>query len=271
MATLTRATKLESYLSAAWCGLSLLVIGAFLTIVSGTLHKPGDDLAFYLGQLEGKVLSGYVVVLTFGVASGRFLLRALPPPMADKRGSGRPWAVVLYAAAFVSLYMACVLGWLGFLSSGTTEDSASLPFAVLWVIAAIGVLIHHHYKRRAFLERPFVLFLRRFSTFSDRAVVAVILRQAAYNVPVVFLTPTLSRAGDWDLFIVGFAGLKLFHPWRSAPIVIRAQDDAWQEAAEDLIRRAQTILLDVSDTSGALRAECEMLDRAGRWSDTVCL
>jgi hypothetical protein len=77
----------------------------------------------------------------------------------------------------------------------------SLPFAVLWAIAATGLLIRHHYKRRAFLERPFVLFLRRFSTFSDRAVVAVILRQAAYNVPVVFLTPTLSRPGDWDLFL----------------------------------------------------------------------
>jgi hypothetical protein len=99
----------------------------------------------------------------------------------------------------------------------------------------------------------------------------VILRQAAYNVPVVFLTPTLSRPGDWDLFLVGFAGLKWLHPWQSAPIVIRARDDAWQETAEELIRRAQTILLDASETSGALRAEAEMLDKAGRWSDTVCL
>jgi hypothetical protein len=195
--------------------------------------------------------------------------------MSDQGGRGRSGAVVLYAAVFISLYMFGVLGW----PLALTNDSVvlvanfliGLPFAVFWAIAATGLLIGHHYKRRAFLERPFVLFLRRFSTFSDRAVVAVILRQAAYNVPVVFLTPTLSRPGDWDLFLVGFAGLKLLHPWQSAPIVIRAQDDAWQETADELIRRAQKILLDTSETSGALRAEAEMLDRAGRSSDTVCL
>src|SRR5262249_43205879 len=56
-----------------------------------------------------------------------------------------------------------------------------------------------------------------------------------------------------------------------APIVTRAQDAAWQGAADELIRRAQTILLDISDTSSALDTEVEMLNRTGRWPDTVCL
>src|SRR5262249_40162999 len=83
--------------------------------------------------------------------------------------------------------------------------------------------------------------------------------------------PTRSRPGDWDPYLVGFAGQKLMHPWRSAPIVIRVQDEHWQEAAVELIRRASTILLDISETSDALRTEAELLDTTGRWSDTVCL
>jgi hypothetical protein len=242
-------------------------------------------LAHNSGELLSIGIASYFVILPLGLASGRFLLRALPPAMSDHRGGGRSGAVALYAAAFIGLYIFSVLliSVLSFLDESTAktiqEKSVvlvetvvlSLAIAVLWASAAVGLLLRRHRRPRDFLDQPFVLFLRRFSSFADRAVVALILRQAAYNVPVVFLTPTLSRPGDWDLFLVGFAGFKFLHPWRSAPIVIQVHDDAWQEAADELTRRAQTILLDASETSGALRAEAEMVDRAGRWSDTVCL
>jgi hypothetical protein len=136
---------------------------------------------------------------------------------------------------------------------------------------ALCPLILRYRKPQAFLDRPFVLFLRRFSTFSDRAVIALILKQATTGVPIVFLTPTLSRPGDWDPFVVSFAGLKLRHPLQSIPIILRASDDYWQAAAEELIRRARRILLDISQPSDALQTEAEMIDSADRWADTVCL
>jgi len=150
-------------------------------------------------------------------------------------------------------------------------SAESVLFAILWATGAVGPLILRHPRPRAFLERPFVLFLRRFSTFADRTVVALILRQAKAGVPVVFLTPTLSRPRDWDPFLVGFAGLKLLHPLRSVPMVLRAQDDAWQRAANELIDRAQIILVDISEGSAALGTEADMIDKARRWSNTVCL
>ncbi len=152
---------------------------------------------------------------------------------------------------------------------------AGLPgsalFAIVWATGAVGPLVLRHRRRRAFLDRPFVLFLRRFSTFSDRTVIALILRQAKAGVPIVFLTPTRSRPKDWDPFIVGFAGLKLMHPLSSVPMVLRARDDDWQRVADELIRRAQTILVDTSEGSGAIQTEAEMIAKAGRWLDTVCL
>ena len=87
----------------------------------------------------------------------------------------------------------------------------------------------------------------------------------------MFLTPTHSRPKDWDPFLVGFAGLRLPHPLRSVPMVLRARDDDWQRAADELIDSAQTILVDISEESGALETEAEMIDKGRRWSDTVCL
>jgi hypothetical protein len=283
-------TKLLRYIGAALCGFSLVEFGAALTANQSIMilkysydPRPGDwaDLTGYLFACLGWA---FVFAMTFGVACGRFLQRAFPPVIADRGSRSQTWKLAACAIVFIGLYTVTVLLCVAISADMVATESAeqktlvvarglalSLPFVVLWVIAAMGVLIHRHRQRRAFLDQPFVLFLRRFSTFADRAVVALILSQVRYNVPVVFLTPTLSRAGDWDPFIVGFAGLKVWHPWRSAPIVIRARDEAWRDAADELIRHAKLILLDVSETSGALRTEAEMLDKAGRWPETVCL
>jgi hypothetical protein len=277
--------KILSYLSATWCWISLLVFGVVLIVASvGTpLHE--ELLKFRknpwnwdaLGQVFTTVALGFPIVLASGVAFGRFLLRALPLTMSpqDRGHSG----VVTIPVAFGSL---CILSFLmipaSALHNAPKPDGsfvADIPtvswiVALLWASGVTGLLIRR-YRMRFFVDRPFVLFLRRFSTLPDRTVIALILKQATYNAPIVFLVPTHSRPGDWDPFLVGFAGLKLLHPWASAPIIVRAPDNAWQEAAYELIRRAQMILLDTSETSSALHAEAEMINRAGRWPDTVCL
>jgi hypothetical protein len=276
-----------SYLSAAWCGISLLAIGAFITAVLGevllkllkTVFVSSEYQRVFVWIFFVAGVLGSLIVLPLGLAFGRYLLRTLPFAMSD-RGRGQSGAVALYVV-YISLYFLFLGVGETLLSFNTTTVSyeeeeeiaiqLDLLLAMFWATGVIGLLIRRHRRLRSILDRPFVVFLRRFSTFPDRAVIALILKQAAYNVPVVFLTPTHSRPGDWDPYLVGFAGLKLLHPWRSAPIVIRVPHDAWQEAADELIRRAQTILLDTSETSSALRTEAEMLDRAGRWPDTVCL
>jgi hypothetical protein len=280
-------TKLLRYIASALCGFSLVELGAFLTAAGvGGLQKAWQELmdsgqntpyeaGVHEGQLVFPLVLASVVAMTFGVACGRFLLRTFPPALADQGGRGQAWKVVPHTIVFIGLYIVTSVSFaLAFSAKSLTLLGSlmwSAPFVVLWAIASIGLFIYRHRQRRAFLDQPFVLFLRRFSTFSDRAVVALILSQVHYKVPVVFLTPTLSQAEDWDPYIVGFAGLKVMHPWRSAPIVIRARDEAWQDAADGLIRRARLILLDVSETSDALRTEAGMLDKAGRWPDTVCL
>ena len=288
--------KFLSYLSATWCGSVLLGLGAVsllwsvrgicqaLADYSGNIIDLGTQLALYVG------FAG-LVVFACAVAFGRFLLRAMPPYLF---GQTRRRQLVVVAVASCAALIGIFICFGGVLAAGgvvRANQTAGYPgqmatlhrlvilaglagaalFTIVWATGAVGPLVLRHRRPRAFLDRPLVLFLRRFSTFSDRTVNALILRQAKAGVPIVFLTPTGGRPKDWDPFLVGFAGLKLMHPLSSVPIVLRARDDDWQRVADELIRRAQTILVDTSEGSVAIQTEAEMIAKAGRWSDTVCL
>jgi hypothetical protein len=280
-----------SYLSATWCGsVPLLLAGlwtaGFINLIPGFCpHLISTHRLHELAVALIALCVGGIVVFALGVAFGRFLLRAMPPYLL---GGTRRRQVAIIAVSVCSpligififvMLLGVTLGIVAGARETTTWDqplifagvAVGALFFILWVAGAVGPLILRHGRPQAFLDRPFVLFLRRFSTFSDRAVVALILRQAKAGVPVVFLTPTHSKPRDWDPFLVGFAGLKLLHPLGSVPMLLRARDDDWQRAADELIGRAQTILVDISEGSAALRIEAEMIDKAGRWSDTVCL
>jgi len=281
------ALKLLSYLSAAWCGIVIMVVSSFWIASTGSqtwkeLVDPGSGVDDFVGRLTAVGVIGSFIVLALGVSLGRFLLRALPPRFSERARRG--WLGTIGAITLCAVIVGLlVLGLSVFailrpdspapILSDPALASVGLSFllAVFYMSCAIYAVILRNWKPRAFLDRPFVLFLRRFSTFSDRAMVSLVLREAASGVPVVFLTPEVSRPGDWDPFVVGFAGFKLLHPWRSMPIVLRASDDDWQAAADELMRRSRIILLDTSETSSAMRTEAEMIDHAGRWSDTVSL
>jgi len=98
-------TKLLSYLSGAWCGISLLAISASLTVSTGNqlgkaLLIAGDNPGHFVGKLVGVFIGGALIVLGLGVASGRFLVRALPPTILNESRHSQPWAVALCATFF---------------------------------------------------------------------------------------------------------------------------------------------------------------------------
>ena len=170
-----------------------------------------------------------------GIAFGRFLLRAIPPPLFGwaRRRQIAIIAVSLAGAVIGFFILAAFLCAVGLGNDkqtvtppGGTATSEVVVLAlalagsalctILWATGAVGPQLLRHRSPEAFLEHPFVLFLRRFSTFSrSNHYRPRYLRQAKAGVPVVFLTPTHSRPRDWDPFVVGFAGLKLLHPLRS--------------------------------------------------------
>jgi hypothetical protein len=144
-------------------------------------------------------------------------------------------------------------------------------FFLIWCAASAFTLLRRHLKPLAFLDRPFVLFLRRFSKFSDRAVLNLVLRQTPPGKPIAFLVPTHSRAEDWNPLLVGFAGMKLLHPFKSVPVIVKSGEAEWTQAVKLLISRAQFIILDISETSGAIEAEYEIISEAACWRKMIFL
>ncbi len=277
------------WLSAFFCAVCVAYLSVFVPFVPfllsvGVMSWAGPHSA---AAYAVAVIVGSLFFLS-GIPLGRFLLRAFPPRLTGERRNG-----VIYYLAILTVWFMVSMCLAIFGSSETMEPSAagaevqfgslsllkhSLAWKILvyvsavswWLGFAIPLLVRHLNPRR-FLNAPFVLFLRRFSQFSDRTVQHAVLKFTPSGKPVAFLTPTRSRAGDWDPFRVGFSGIKLRHPIRSMPVILRSRNEDWEHAARDLIARAQVIVLDLSEGSGAIRSEIRMIDDAARWSDTMIL
>jgi hypothetical protein len=204
-----------------------------------------------------------LAALSSGVPFGRFLIRVLPPRFSGARRTVAFWIVGALAILVIIWDLRFVMAALTLGSSDLLPAIIALALFCVppaaWLLGATGPLVLRHRHPRAFLDRPYVLFLRRFSTFSDRSILGLVLRQAPAGKPIVFLTSARSQPGDWNPFLVGFAGMKLWHPFRSVPIMLRANDADWQQVAEELIARASTILIDTSEGSGSITTEVELI------------
>ena len=267
--------------SASFCAGILLMISAlyiyFRAMATRTvILNSSDNTEMLVGALFA-----HLIVLTpivyCGAAFGRFALRIAPPEITGRIRFGAliltllpPLLFALYPIPFL-LYF--------FISSESlqTRQPTAIDSAVFFVLFFIWFasfafpLIKRHLKPLSFLQRPYVLFLRRFSKFSDRTVINLVLRQTPASKPVAFLVAPHSLVGDWNPFLVGFAGMKLLHPFRSAPLVVKSKDTQWEEAIQTLIKQAQFVIVDISEKSSSIETELEMINRAGCWQKTILL
>jgi len=266
--------------AALCCGGVLLLIGLFSMMGNfggsvntiDSMAKRGLSAAQVAGYLFATVI-GLIPLFYFGAAFGRFLLRLSPPHLSGKLRPG------LLTVA-VSLAVICTFFTVAFLSRlilPTDPIQLILKFALIpmfllmWIAGFGAILIVGHVRAASLRNHSFVLFLRRFSQFSDRAVVNLILRKAPPGKDIVFLVPGHSRAGDWNPFLLGFAGMKILHPLRRIPIFVKWRDDDWKEAIQPLIRDAENIIIDLSSESTAIDTELELIRKNNAWSKTIVL
>ncbi len=279
------AAELQYWLNSALGFLSALLCGTFLSTLSiffvlwpvtiwlllpfigikDAFASRTGDFNYLIPETISILISTLAVY--GGVVSGRFLLRAAPP-----RLSGKIRISLIVLLVLLALALALVMIYL--LSEMYIDLHYKIIFcasSILWLSGVFVPLGSRHLRPRAFLDKPFVLYLRRFSTFSDRAVISVVLKASPSGVSVVFLTPTRTRAGDWNPFLIGLAGIKMRNPFRSIPIILRAKDEEWKSAAEELIHHARLIIIDMSEGSDAIQTEIALITKAAKWSNTVII
>ena len=164
----------------------------------------------------GPLLVVWSAILGFygAVALSRFGMQLLP-----LRADGKVRLfVVIVLVSFLMLIIAYSISSGKFHSHGAINDGQSLMNLGPLLLISIRQVFD---KIR--LQRPYILFLRRFGSYSDRSLVAAILRAAPRGIPVVFLVGNSVGFRAWDPLLIGFGGFKLVRPFQSSPIVIKAE------------------------------------------------
>ena len=129
-----------------------------------------------------------------------------------------------------------------------------------WCIA-LAIQSREDLYRRP-IKKPYVLYLRTFLGFSDRAMMAALFTIIAGRKRIVVLTPS-SNSASWDPVLIAFRGNPLLRLSVSSPVFLKAPDHDWKSAVRDLADGASQILIDVSDLSPGIRAEIEMIGEEG--------
>lgn len=223
----------------------------------------------------------YLLFAICGVAVCRLALRVLPPRAA--RGVRMVGLLFVSAGVGLYLYQTFTLDYIAEMAGSgavapetVTPDMMFtmdvLPLAILAILAG-GYLgfADRHLRPARFLDQPFVLFLRRFSTTGDRAGVLAAMRSRPPGYRIALLTPGHSRIRDWDARLISLTGLSLINPLGSIPVFLEERDEEWQATVERCIAKARIIVFEASDDSDAMRFEADTITRLGRWDDTVVI
>jgi len=117
------------------------------------------------------------------------------------------------------------------------------------------------YARVTAIQAPYILYLRTFLGFSDRAVTAALFTIAGGRSPIAVLTAPYSNAASWDPVLIAFRGNPLVRLSAKSPVFLRAADGEWERSVRNLVEGASHVVVDISDMSSGVRAELEIVGR----------
>jgi hypothetical protein len=222
------------------------------------------------------VAAGVTAQLCLGIAFSRVLSRIWPLSL-DKTARLTESIIVL---AVLALYCAGLVAAWKYLTRGASPLSplhspalilvAALLSAV-WVITVAATFLRHALHPTLVLSSPFTLFLRRFSTISDRSVAHAVMSANVSARCIVLLVPRRTEPEDWNPATVFMAGVRPWAPLRSLPYFLQARDENWVDAVSKLMERAKIIVIDGSDVSDAVAVEVGLIDELRAWSKTILL
>ena len=138
---------------------------------------------------------------------------------------------------------------------------AALFAAGTWCVALASQARQYH--RPSLSEAPYVLYLRTFLGFSDRAMTAALFTIVGGRKRIVVLTSPHSNSAAWDPVLIAFRGNPVLKLSAESPVFVRASDHEWARTARQLVDGASHIVVDISDMSTGIRAELEMVGRLG--------
>jgi uncharacterized RDD family membrane protein YckC len=202
----------------------------------------------------GWLAAGAAVIVAF---YGSFPLARCIGRFFPVKLGGTPRIGLIFATAVAA---AALLIAVSLTSVGRDDFLTMIPMTTLLLGAAAWTLFLQMRSVRA-LNAPFILYLRRFSSFSDRALMAALLRAQGRGRRAVFLTPIVESGANFGPMTVAFSGTRLWRPLASCPLPVAARDIEWEDQVEKLARAAGCVVIDVSDRSEAIAREIDIVKR----------
>jgi hypothetical protein len=234
----------------------------FLVFLSTTLVPwlvqaltPWPLVALAVGIAVAVVMCGWSTRLL-----RRFAARLVPLRASGKR---RPIAAFVCAGLALTSYGAILL-WVRLLLEPSPHYSGPGSFEFYTVVPgcawaiAFGPLALDYYRGRP-RKDAYVLYLRTFLSFSDRAMMALLFSVIGGRRRVVVLTAPRSDAASWDPILIAFRGNPLLRPRAKVPVFMTATDADWQASVERLIEGATHTIVDVSTLTPGVQTELEIL------------
>lgn len=247
--------QLLALVTGAYSFMAVYLMCGFLTMLPAfvTMQLTNSFSVRTLWRWEGVIAFALSCIIAFYASFpvARFINRIFPVPANGTRRAG-----LLLACAFS-------LGFLAFLFTDQRLLQEVFTISVPWLIVlntAVVVWIFLWQSRGVHtLDKPFILFLRRFSSFSDRAVLGALLGGRPDNCRMAFLAPVAESPANFSPVVVAFSGTRFRHPLRGSPLLLRARNIEWEDRIEDLIRAAACVVIDPSSPSPGIDKEIEIV------------
>lgn len=209
---------------------------------------------FFLGADAAWIyaVSSIALVSLCAIAFTGYLLRTFPLPAV-----GSP------VAPYVRSLVVCSLSGMIFPSAawvwGGEWERGMTNGVFVWI--AWLFYLWWNVQREGHLRRPFVLFLRRFGSFADLALLRSLLRLTPRGVPVVLLVGGREdEVGIWDPTSLVTFGFRAILPMAGRPLFLDG-GDRWEPVMESLVKRGAVMVLDTTEESPGLRKEIETVRR----------
>jgi hypothetical protein len=135
--------------------------------------------------------------------------------------------------------------------------------ACTWLIALTALA--REYARGRPADDSYVLYLRTFLSFSDRAMMALLFSVIGSRTRIVVLTAPHSDAASWDPILIAFRGNPFFQLSAKVPLFVTATDADWQSSVRGLMQGATHTIIDVSALTPGVLTEIEMLRQLAGW------
>ena len=159
---------------------------------------------------------------------------------------------------------------------GIGDVSLIVTWSAVATTAVLICLIHHH-RFVVPAKRPYILYLRRFSSRSDLVLQEGLLKATPGALAIVMLVETSKDrtpfrvGGNWNPFTIGFVGASLRNLISSIPFYVQAGRLSWENSVAVLLKYATCVVIDETEASDALMRERDMIIRLDATTRTIPL